>query len=822
MWPSTAGLPSAGSGWSGSATGSWSRSPTTGWAARTWPRDTASPDWPTGRMRWAGRWPYTVWTADPPRSAPSCPGARRVLITDDAVRPLWTDRGAPWAAGPTPTIACPTWSARHRTLAIVGWLLFVVLVTVLAGNIGTIEAKRTEQGHGDSRRAEQIVATAGFPNHASELVLVQSSRLTVDDPAFRATVAEVIAGVEATGQVESIRSPLAADSAGQVSADRHSALVAFELRGDRETAKNRVGPVLDAVATVQRGHPDLVVAETGDASVDRLVGEDLQRGLGRLSMLSIPLSLGILLVAFGAIVAALLPVGLAMTAIVAATGLLAVASRLTHTVDAITHIMLLVGLAVGVDYCLFYIRREREERARGADRHRALAIAAQTSGRSVLVSGLTVIVAMAGMFLTRDTTFASLAMGTVLVVATAVTGSLTVLPALLAALGDRVDLGRIPGLYRRQGNGRIWRAVLNTVLRRPLAAATLAATVLGALAIPALRMHIITPGIEDFRTDLPVLQTYNRIQRAFPGGAAPAFIVITAPDVTSPSVTDAISRLRTAALATGQLHEPVGVTASPDHRAAIVSIGLSGSGSDATSEQALHKLRTEIIPATVGAVPGTEVVVGGQTAASHDFTVALTRSLPLVFAFVLGLAFLLLLVSFRSVVVALTAIALNLLSVAAAYGLLVLVFQRGNGGIVDWLPPFLFVILFGLSMDYHVFVLSRIREGYDRGLRTRSAVAHGIASTAGVITSAAVVMVAVFALFLTMPLTSTHQLGFGLSVAVLLDATVVRAVLLPAVMALLGERNWYLPRWLGWLPRLAHDQAQPAPVAAAAEPALVR
>src|SRR6266498_189317 len=308
-----------------------------------------------------------------------------------------------------------TWSARHRTLAIVGWLLFVVLVTVLAGNIGTIEAKRTEQGHGDSRRAEQIVATAGFPNHASELVLVQSSRLTVDDPAFRATVAEVIAGVEATGQVESIRSPLAADaagqisagqvsagqvsagqvsagqvsagqvsagqvsagqvsagqvSAGQVSADRHSALVAFELRGDRETAKNRVGPVLDAVATVQRGHPDLVVAETGDASVDRLVGEDLQRGLGRLSMLSIPLSLGILLVAFGAIVAALLPVGLAMTAIVAATGLLAVASRLTHTVDAITHIMLLVGLAVGVDYCLFYIRREREERARGADRHR--------------------------------------------------------------------------------------------------------------------------------------------------------------------------------------------------------------------------------------------------------------------------------------------------------------------------------------------------------------------------------------------------------------------------------------------------------------------
>jgi RND superfamily putative drug exporter len=713
------------------------------------------------------------------------------------------------------------WSARHRTLAIAGWLLFVVLVTVLAGQLGTVQAKHTEMGNGDSRRAEEIIAGAGFPDRAGELVLVQSARLTVDDPAFRQAVTETVAAIQATGQVESLRSPLAADALGQISADRHAALIAFEMTGDRETAKERVGPVLDAVAGVQRSRPDLLVAETGAASADKVIGEDLQRGLSRLSMLSIPLSLGILLVAFGAVVAALLPVGLAVTGIVAASGLLAFASRATHTVDSTTHVMLLVGLAVGVDYCLFYIRREREERAKGADPRRALEVAAQTSGRSVLVSGLTVIVAMAGMFFTGDTTFGSFAMGTILVVATAVAGSLTVLPALLAALGDRVDFGRIPGLYRRQGNGRIWRAVLTAVLRRPLISAVLAAVALGALAAPALRMHIKTPGVEDFGGDLPIVQAYNRIQRAFPGGADPAEVVVTAPDVTAPAVTEAITRLRAEALATGQMHEPIAVTVNPDRTVAVVSIGLSGNGTDATSERALDTLRTKVIPATVGGVPGTEVVVTGQTAGSHDFTAALTRSIPLVFAFVLGLAFLLLLVSFRSVVIAATAIVLNLLSVAAAYGMLVLIFQDGYGagllgitatdGITDWLPLFLFVILFGLSMDYHVFVVSRIREGYDEGLPTRSAVADGIAGTAGVITSAAIVMMAVFALFTTMPLVSLKEMGVGLATAVLLDATVVRAVLLPAVMALLGERNWYLPRWLGWLPKLSHGHAEPVP-----------
>jgi putative drug exporter of the RND superfamily len=520
-------------------------------------------------------------------------------------------------------------------------------------------------------------------------------------------------------------------------------------------------------------------------------------------------------VAFGALLAAILPVGLALTAFMAAMGLLAGASRLFHAVDATMHVMLLVGLAIGVDYCLFYIRREREERAKGADPERALAIAAATSGRSILVSGFTVIIAMAGMFLTGNTVFESFASATILVVAVAVIGSLTVLPALLSKLGDRVDFGKVPGLYRRESKGRFWKAVLSVVLRRPGISATLAGGVLAALAIPAFALHTASPGVQDFSADMPIVETYNRIQAAFPGGAEPVQVVVAAPDVTAKPVTAAIDEFKTKALATGQLHEPIDIEVSPNKTAAVVSVGLSGSGTDATSEKAVRTLREEVIPATLGRVDGAEVAVTSSTASSVDFTSSLDRSIPLVFAFVLGLAFLLLLVSFRSVVIAATSIVLNLLSVAAAYGLLVAVFQWGwgeslldfqsNGSITDWLPLFLFVILFGLSMDYHVFVLSRIREGHDKGWPTKLAVARGVQSTAGVITSAAVVMVAVFSLFATMSLTSTKQMGIGLAAAVLLDATLVRAVLLPAVMALLGDRNWYLPRWLRWLPKVSHN-----------------
>ncbi len=700
------------------------------------------------------------------------------------------------------------WSARHRTLAILGWIIFVVGTTVLAGQLGTREASFADQGHGDSGRADRIVEQAGFPEQpAGEMVLIQN-RAGIDRAG---AIKDVTAALSGTAGVTEINPPIE-------SADGRSSLITFSIAGDAETAGERVGPALDAVAKVQAAHADLYVAQAGDASGDKLIGDDLDAGLHRLSLLSIPVTLGILLVAFGAVVAALLPVALAITAVVAAVGLLAAASRFAPTVDTTMHVMLLVGLAVGVDYCLFYIRRERDERRAGADPHQALVIAAQTSGRSIWVSGLTVIVAMAGMFLTLDATFTSFAVGTILVVATAVLGSLTVLPALLSALGDRVDAVKIPGLYRRRSDGRLWNGFLGLVLAKPLISAVLAVGALAALAAPALDLRTKGEGIEDLNPNAPVVQAFEAIGTAFPSKTSPAEIVVQAPTVRGASFDRVLADFRTAAADSGgRLVEPIDVQVNPAGTVAVVSVGLVG-------DEALTTLRQDVVPGTFGSL-GTAVVTG-EAAGGADFNARLDASLPWVFSFVLGLAFVLLLVSFRSVVVALTGVVLNLLSVAAAYGMLVWVFQYGHfekelqfrasaEGITNWMPLFLFIILFGLSMDYHVFVLSRIREGHDRGLPTRQAVREGIGRTAGVITSAAVVMVAVFALFATLPLASTKQLGIGLAAAVLLDATIIRAVLLPAVMALLGEKNWWLPRWLGWLPQVAHEPppaVAPAPV----------
>jgi uncharacterized membrane protein YdfJ with MMPL/SSD domain len=472
-------------------------------------------------------------------------------------------------------------------------------------------------------------------------------------------------------------------------------------------------------------------------------------------------------------------------------------------------VLLLVGLAVGVDYSLFYIRRAREERAAGRSAGSALDVAAATSGRSVLISGLTVIAAMAGLFLTGQHTFIGMAQATVLVVAVAVLGSLTVLPAMLSLLGDRVDRGRIPWfgkwLQRRRASGasRLWTGIVDAVLARPRTSAALAAGLLAAAAIPAFSLHtsVLSPSNE-MPKDLPIVRTYERVQHAFPGGPMPAQVVLSAPDVTAAKVTTQIRALRTKALATGLMSDPVTVEVSPRRTAAIVQVPLAGDGQNAASTRALAALRDDVIPATVGRV--TNVNVMGATAQSVDFNHRLGSRAPVVFAFVLALAFVLLLWSFRSIVIATTGIVLNLLSVAAAYGVLVAVFQwgwgrallglSGTGAITSWLPLFLFVILFGLSMDYHVFSVSRIKEGHDNGLPTQRAIRDGIVHSAGVITSAALIMVFVFLTFATLHQTSMKQLGVGLAAAVLIDAMVVRTVLLPATMSILGRWNWYTPQ----------------------------
>ena len=445
----------------------------------------------------------------------------------------------------------------------------------------------------------------------------------------------------------------------------------------------------------------------------------------------------------------------------------------------------------------------------------ALEAAAATSGRAVLVSGSTILVAMAGMFFTADATFASFGVATMTVVAVAMLGSLTVLPALLSKLGDNVDRGRVPFVHRLRrddGEGRIWGAIIDRVLRRPLVFAVLAGGVLVALAVPALQLQTAQPSIDTYPQKL--LTTYNRITDSFPGSDNGTIVVVKAANVEAAAVHDAIGQLKRRALATGLMHEPVDVDTNAAKTVASISIPTDGDGIDSRSNAALSALRDEIIPATLGAVPATEAAVTGTTAYTRDFKQQMRTVAPLVFGFVLLFAFGLMLVSFRSVVIATKAVLLNLLSVGAAYGVLVLVFQRGwgkgllgfefTGGIDPFLPILLFVILFGLSMDYHVFILSRIREAYDRGMSTDEAVAHGIKSTAGVVTSAALVMVGVFAIFATLQAMLLKQFGVGLAAAVLIDATIVRAILLPASMKLLGDWNWYLPRWLEWLPHLDH------------------
>ncbi|MGZ4195429.1 MAG: MMPL family transporter [Solirubrobacteraceae bacterium] len=718
------------------------------------------------------------------------------------------------------TARAASWSARHRRIAILGWMAFVVAAIVLGSAVGTKHISTNNEGNGDSGRADRII-NAKFPQYAGEQVLIQSKKLTVRNPAFQAAVRDVVRRVSATGTVQDLRSPLLAANRGEISHDGHSALVSFQIAGDQSHADDQVGASLAATAAAQRAHPGLRIEQAGDASADKALNKSFSDDFAKARTLSLPITLLILIFAFGALVAAGIPVLMAITGVGATLGLVGLVSHLAPVDPAVSEVVLLVGMAVGVDYSLFYMRRERAERAAGRGEQAALEAAAATSGRSVLISGLTVMAAMAGMYLAGNKTFASMATGTIVVVAVAVLGSLTVLPALLSKLGDKVMKGGVPFVARRRergGEGRIWGAIVDRVLRHPGIAAVMAGGIVVALAIPAIGIHTSDPGLQGLPKGLPIVKTLDRMQAAFPGGAQPAHVLVQAPDVRAPQVQAGIGQLESRALATGQMHQPFDVQVSSDHTAADVSIPLSGQGTDSTSYRALETLRAQVIPATIGTVPGVKALVTGQTAGAKDFNDSMRSHLPLVFGFVLTMTFVLLLITFRSIVIPLTAIILNLLSVAAAYGVLALVFQHSwaegllgftsTGAITTWLPLFLFVILFGLSMDYHVFILSRVREAHDKGMSTSDAVAHAIKTTAGPVTSAAVVMVAVFAIFASLGALEFKQLGVGLATAILLDATLIRAVLLPAVMKLLGDANWYLPKRLSWLPRLEHEPAR--------------
>ncbi|MBV9715163.1 MAG: MMPL family transporter, partial [Solirubrobacterales bacterium] len=653
---------------------------------------------------------------------------------------------------------------------------------------------------------------AHLPESSTETILVQSRHgETASSPAFRAAVGDVVARVSRVPYVYDLHAPGLEGGHGAVSRDGRSALVGLELgkRGD-------IDRLLAATAAAARAHPALRIEEFGDASANQALNKSLGQDFARAEKLSLPVTLGILLLAFGSLVAAGLPMLLGLTAVGATLGLVAAVSRLLPMDGSISSVVLLIGLAVGVDYSLFYLRREREERAAGAGEQAALLAAAATSGRAVMISGLTVMIAMAGMFFAGSRVFSSFAVGTIMVVAVAVVGSLTVLPALMSALGSRIERGRLPLLGRRRAGGsRLWEALLRPVMRRPGVAAALSAAALLAVALPVLSMRTALPGASSLPRDIPIVRTYDRIEAAFPGGSSPAVVGVQATDVRASAVRGGVARLIARARTTPGLLQPITVEQSRDHRVETISVPLAGNGTDARSNAALARLRA-LVPVTIGALPGVEAGVTGETAGTADFNSVMSSHLAIVFTFVLGMAFLLLLFTFRSLVIPIQAIALNLLSVAASYGLLVLVFQdghlngllgvHGHSEITSWLPLFLFVVLFGLSMDYHVFILTRIKEAVDRGLPARRAVDEGIRSTAGVVSSAAVVMVAVFAIFGTLRMIQFKQMGVGLAAAILIDATVIRGVLLPATLALLGEWAWYLPRWLAWLPRAGAPQ----------------
>jgi uncharacterized membrane protein YdfJ with MMPL/SSD domain len=723
------------------------------------------------------------------------------------------------------------WSASHWKTAVFGWLAFVVVAFAIGNVVGTKNIKNEDAGTGQSHRADQILKD-GFPKSdaLTEIVLVQSSGKTVADPEFRSTVNQVIASVKGDAAIKNVKSPLDGANPDQVSKDRHTAMVTWEMKGKYDDAKTKIDAVEAAVAKVGDRHPSFYVGEAGAVSSSKALDKMFNDQLKKAGERSIPITIIVLLLVFGALVAVGVPLLLALSGVLATVGLVALPSHLVPMDQNVSAVILLIGLAVGVDYSLFYIKREREERAAGKSSRAAIEAAAATSGRSVLISGFTVMIAMAGMMFSGDKSYLGFGIATMMVVGIAMLGSLTVLPALLSKLGDRVEKGKIPFLHRLRrdsGENRFWKKVLAPAMRRPAIAAAVAGGALVVMALPVLNLHTAQSGLSALPNSAPTVETIKKIGTAFGDGTTSQTEVAVKADIDSAATQHAIAALKTKVEAAHLNTGSIDLEVNPSRTVARMEIPLVGTGTDAKSNAALEQLRNDILPATVGKVDGAEYAVTGLTAMSADQNSLLKQKAPIVFGFVLVFAFALLLVTFRSLVIAVKAIVLNLLSVGAAYGVLVAVFQwgwgesllgfQGNGGIASWLPIFMFVILFGLSMDYHVFILSRVREAYDRGMKTEDAVTHGIITTAGVVSSAALVMVGAFAVFALMPILDMKEMGIGLAAAVLIDATIVRAVLLPATMKLLGEANWYLPKWLEWLPRLDHE-LQPSEVVPAVEP----
>jgi RND superfamily putative drug exporter len=732
------------------------------------------------------------------------------------------------------------WSSRHRWLVVGAWFLATIGLFVLSGALGGIRADdpngNPNQVQTESAKAYSVfnAGGSGAPSEDVTIVVTHPS-LHVTDPAFRAYVAQTVqkltqltvsqagATVPAFDQVQDPAS--APPQAGLVSPDGSAVRIVGRINGDQATIDQHVVPVRAAIDSIEADGSGFIVHSVSQTLTNQDITELINSSLDR-TFVTVGITFIILLITFGAFVAAVVPLVLAVTALLAAFGILGIFSQVvTPASPYATQLVVLIGLAVSVDYSLFMITRFRSERRRGLPKLQAIETASATAGRAVFFSGLAVMISIAGLFMIDVSIFRSMAVGTIGVILVAVIGSLTFLPATLAILGDRVNTGRVPffGRDRAEGAG-VWATLVSAVMRRPVRLAVAAAAALLILASPMLHLRIGVTDFTSFPDQVDGVQAVKLLDQKWPQGSTQNLqVVVTGFD--RADTKSAVQALETAGLAVPGLSGPVTVTPSRDGAVALVSFVIGGTQNDPVSQAIVRQMRSTVVPATFGGLSGVHAYVTGNAAGALDVTQIYLDAIPLVFAFVLGLSFLLLLVVFHSLVISLKAIALNLLSTGAAFGVMVAVFQDGIAGhafgleqsnvIESWVPIFVFAILFGLSMDYHVFILTRVKEAHDRGLESRAAVAKGIAITSGTITSAATIMVLVFAAFVTIPFAFIQELGLGLAVAVLLDATIVRSILLPSTMTLLGDWNWWLPRFLDWIPRVTIEGDPDEPMDAA-------
>ena len=682
---------------------------------------------------------------------------------------------------------------------LLGWLGAIVVALVLAALLlpGNLTTNGHSTGNPQSEQAEKLFVQRFPPdkNAVDELIVIRSPTLTASDQAFRVHQRQLLQRFKATGVVYRAR-------VLGTSADRHAVLIGIQRRED-------VDRLLSAVEQSD-GQDGFSVVMTGGGTADHDFNALSQHDLksGELSV-GLPAALIVLLLVFGTVVAGLIPLVMAIIAILVALGLCALVAEAFTLSVFVVNMLTGMGLALGIDYSLFVVSRYREERAGGQAQHDAIAAAGATASRAVLFSGSVFVIALTGLLLVPSNVMKSLAVGAIAVGIVSVVAALTLLPALLGLLGDRVNALRIPFVGSNAGQeGRFWGAVVRSVMRRPVLSLVVFTALLVALAAPAVGLKLGASGVSTLPNRLESKRGFDALARDFPQASSNAALIAVVGDPLPDR--RAIARLRRE-LARNPDFGPSDLRYSPDGRFAAIGVIVVGDKTGSQALGAVRHLRSTVIPQTFAGA-GDRVLVGGDTADNVDYIDAMNAWLPRVVLFVLSLSLILLTIAFRSLVIAALSIALNLLSVGAAYGLVILVFLHGIGSgllgfqhvhaIDAWVPLFLFAVLFGLSMDYQVFLLSRIKERYDQTGSTNEAVVHGVASTARLITGAALIIVAVFSGFAMGDLVMFQQMGFGIAVALLIDATIIRSVLLPAAMRLLGEWSWYLPRWLEWLPRI--------------------